>query len=139
MSLLYDMSISKGQRQLASSSYMGYIDPSKSQRIEKVTSYLNTHLQKSIRIKDVADLVNMSETAFSHFFKKRTQRSFTDYLLDLRVGYASKLLLETEQTISEICFESGFNNTSHFNRIFKRKRENTPSEFRSEQRLITKY
>ncbi|MFC2129465.1 AraC family transcriptional regulator [Bacteroidota bacterium] len=139
ISLLYDMSILKGQKQLASPSYFGHIDTAKSRRIEKVTSYMQDHLQDNIRIKDIADMVSMSETAFSHFFKKRTRRSFTDFLLDLRTGRASKLLLETEMSISEICYESGFNNISHFNRTFKKKRGNTPSEFRSEQRLITKY
>ena len=81
----------------------------------------------------------MSETAFSHFFKKQTQRSFTEYLIDVRIGYAAKLIIDSEKNINEICYESGFNNISNFNRTFKNKRGITPSEFRSLQKLITKH
>jgi len=139
LSILYDLSISRNQEILASASYVGHIDPSRSKRIEKVTNYIQESLHNEIRIKEVAEMVNMSETAFSHFFKKQTQRTFTDYLIDIRIGYAARLLMDSEQTISEICFESGFNNVSNFNRTFKKKRGVTPSDFRSQQRLITKY
>jgi len=139
LSILYDLSISRNQEILASASYVGHIDPSRSKRIEKVTNYIQESLHNEIRIKEVAEMVNMSETAFSHFFKKQTQRTFTDYLTDIRIGYAARLLMDSEQTISEICFESGFNNVSNFNRTFKKKRGVTPSDFRSQQRLISKY
>jgi len=139
LSILYDLSISRNQEILASASYVGHIDPSRSKRIQKVTNYIQESLHNEIRIKEVAEMVNMSETAFSHFFKKQTQRTFTDYLIDIRIGYAARLLMDSEQTISEICFESGFNNVSNFNRTFKKKRGVTPSDFRSQQRLITKY
>jgi len=139
LSILYDLSISRNQEILASASYVGHIDPSRSKRIQKVTNYIQESLHNEIRIKEVAEMVNMSETAFSHFFKKQTQRTFTDYLTDIRIGYAARLLMDSEQTISEICFESGFNNVSNFNRTFKKKRGVTPSDFRSQQRLITKY
>ena len=82
----------------------------------------------------------MSESAFSHFFKKRTNRNFIDYLNDIRIGYASKLLYETTQTVSEICYASGFNNISNFNRIFKRKKGHTPSEYRHNiQSVMSRY
>jgi len=139
ISLLHDLSISKNQIQLASPSYFGHIDTAKSHRIEKVTKYLQDHLQDNIRIKEVADLLCMTESAFSHFFKRRTQRSFTDYLLDLKIDRASQLIIESDLSISEVCFQSGFNNISHFNRTFKKKKGNTPSEVRSEKRLIIKY
>ena len=139
LSILYDLAISRNQKVLASPSYVGHIDPSKSRRIQKITSFIQDNLHNEIRIKEVAGMVNMSETAFSHFFKKQTQRSFTDYLTDIRIGYAARELIDSEKTISEICYQSGFNNISNFNRTFKKKRGVTPSDFRSQQRLITKY
>ena len=139
LSILFDLSISRNQKVLATPSYVGYFNPSKSRRIEKVNEYIQQNIQQNIKIKEVADLVNMSETAFSHFFKKRTQRSFSDYITDLRIGYAARQLIETEKNISEICYDCGFNNISNFNRIFKKKRGVTPSDFRSQQRLITKH
>lgn len=139
LSILYDLSISRNQMTLSTLSYVGQFDTSKSRRIKMVNEYLYKNLQNPIRINEVADLISMSPSAFSHFFKKRTQRSFTDYLTDLRIGHAARLLIESEKNISEICFESGFNNISNFNRSFKGQKGCTPSEFRGQQKLITKY
>jgi AraC-like DNA-binding protein/quercetin dioxygenase-like cupin family protein len=139
LSILYDLSTSRNQSTLSSPSYVGQFDSSKSQRIKMVNQYLYENLMNPIRIDDVARIVSMTPSAFSHFFKKRTQRSFSDYLTDLRIGYAARMLIETEKNISEICFESGFNNISNFNRSFRTKKGCTPSEFRSQQKLITKH
>lgn len=139
LSILFDLSISRNQKILATPSYVGHFNISKSRRIEKVNEFIQQNIQQDIKIKEVADLVNMSETAFSHFFKKRTKRSFSDYIADLRVGHAARQLMETEKNISEICYECGFNNISNFNRMFKKKLGVTPSDFRSQQQLITKH
>lgn len=139
LSILYDLSISRNQLILSSSSYVEQFNTSKSRRIKMVNQFLHENLANQIRINDVAELVSMAPSAFSHFFKKRTQRSFSDYLTDLRIGKAAKMLIETEKNISEICFESGFNNVSNFNRSFKTQKGCTPSEFRSQQKLITKH
>lgn len=139
LSILYDMSISRNQSTLSSLSYVGQFDTSKSRRIKVVNQYLYENLQNPIRVNEVAELINMSPSAFSHFFKKRTQRSFTDYLTDLRIGHAARLLIESEKNISEICYESGFNNISNFNRSFKNQKGCTPSDFRTQQKLITKH
>lgn len=139
LSILYDLSISRNQLSLSSQSYVGQFDTSKSRRIKMVNQYLHDNMMNNIKINDVAQLVSMTPSAFSHFFKKRTQRSFSDYLTDLRIGHSARLLIETEKNISEICFESGFNNISNFNRSFKVQKGCTPSEFRSQQKLITKH
>lgn len=139
LSILYDLSISRNQMTLSTLSYVGQFDTSKSRRIKMVNEYLYKNLQNPIRINEVADLISMSPSAFSHFFKKRTQRSFTDYLTDLRIGHAARLLIESEKNISEICYESGFNNISNFNRSFKTQKGCTPKEFRSQQKLIIKH
>jgi AraC-like DNA-binding protein/quercetin dioxygenase-like cupin family protein len=139
LSVLYDLSISRNQVLLASQGYVGQFDARNSERIGRVIAYLQENLINDIKIKQVADLVNMSETAFSHFFKKRTQRSFSDYLTDMRISYAARLILETDRNISEICFISGFNNLSNFNRTFKGRYNCTPGELRSQQQFLTRH
>lgn len=139
LSLLYDLSISRNQATLSSPAYVGNMDMSKSRRINAINDYLLDNLANPIKIQEVAQLVNMSPSAFSHFFKKRTQRTFSDYLSDLRIGYASKMIIESDRNISEICFECGFNNLSNFNRAFKKQKGCTPKEFRSQQKLIIKH
>ena len=93
-----------------------------------------------IRLSDMAELVSMSDSALSHFFKKRTNRNLIDYINDVRLGYATKMLLETTHSISEIAFLCGFNNISNFNRAFKKNKGKTPSEYREAlQKILIKY
>jgi AraC-like DNA-binding protein len=139
ISILYDLSVSRNQTLLASMGYIGQFDTNQSQRVSKVIAYIQGNLQNDIKINQVADLLNMSETAFSHFFKKRTQRSFSDYLTDMRISFASRLILETDKNISEVCFMSGFNNLSNFNRTFKNRYRCTPVEFRLQQQFLTRH
>lgn len=137
LSLLYDLATSRNRISLSTSSYVRQHDTAKSRRIKQVNQYLLDNLDENIKIGDVAELVNMSPSAFSHFFKKRTQRSFTEYLSELRIGAAARLLIDSEKNIAEICYECGFNNISNFNRTFKAQKGCTPSEFRTQQRLVT--
>jgi AraC-like DNA-binding protein len=84
----------------------------------------------AFKMKEVASKLQMSETAFSHFFQKQSFRCFSDFLIDLRLAKACKLILESDMTISEIGYKSGFNNLSNFNRLFKKYRGFSPKEFR---------
>ena len=72
----------------------------------------------------------MSDGAFSRFFTQHTGRNFTEYLIDIRIGMVTRMLIDTSKTIAEICYECGYNNISNFNRIFKKKKGRTPHEFR---------
>lgn len=140
--ILHHLSISPDQKLLLEedSKRDFAIRESKSRRVTKVIKYIQDHFQEEISLTLVAKSVGMSESAFSHFFKKRTNRSFVDYLNDIRIGYAAKKLYETSNTISEICYTSGFNNISNFNRIFKKKKGQTPSEYRENiQKIMTKF
>lgn len=116
---------------LASEGFTPQALKSESNRIQLVYAYLlkNFHLQ-NIKIGDVAALVNMSNSAFSHFFHKYTNKSFSQFLIDLRIGHACKLLLDTDDNINQICYRSGFNNLANFNRLFKKYRSCTPLEYR---------
>lgn len=130
LSILHDLAISRNQRLLSSPTFNSKVDSTKSKRIMKVYDFIQDNYQQQVKLKEVADLINMTETAFSHFFKKRTQRSFSDYILEIRLGHAARMLLETTNRITEICFDCGFSNVSNFNRIFKKRKGFTPSEFR---------
>jgi AraC-like DNA-binding protein len=116
--------------QLASDSYQNVLSKKFESRINKVCSYLQLHFSESISLKQVADLVYMSESNFCKFFKKATSTTFSDYLNDLRINEACHLLLSTEDNISKIAHDSGFESLSYFNRVFLRKKHLTPSEFR---------
>ena len=103
---------------------------SSSRRISKACKYIEENLSKKITLSEVAELVNMSGSAFSHFFKKKTGISFITYVNNLRVARACELLIDTSLSASEICYDCGFNNLSNFNRIFKKKKNCSPKEFR---------
>ena len=140
--ILYHLSISENQKLLlaANNERDFAIRESKSRRINKVIAYIQEHFQEEISLELVASSVGMSESAFSHFFKKRTNRSFIDFLNDIRIGNAAKMLYETSNTISEICYASGFNNVSNFNRLFKKKKGQTPTEYKENvQKFMTKF
>lgn len=100
-------------------------------RIQIAYTYIMQHFENAnFKLADVAHQVQMTENAFSRFFQRQSFRSFSDFLIDLRLGKACKLILETDKTISEICYSSGFNNIANFNRLFKKYRGFTPVEFR---------
>jgi len=116
------------------------INQSKSRRISKVCRYIEENLSRKISLTDVALLVNMSESAFSHFFKKKTGISFITYVNNLRVAKACDLLASTSLSASEICYDCGFNNKSNFIRIFTKRKNMTPIEYRNYiSQLLIKY
>lgn len=137
LSLLHDLAISEEQRVLISLGYSNIHDTPQSRRILKVTKYISENYLQEIKLSDLAIMANMSETAFSSFFKKHLKVTLSDYILDYRIGHACKLLSSTNMTISEICYTCGFNNLSNFNRIFKKRKQFTPSEFRNEELHFT--
>ena len=130
LTLLYELSKCDGARTLASSSYAKIEVTSDSRRVEKVRRYVSEHYREEIRLSQMADLAGMSSAAFSRFFKLHTGRNLSDYIIDMRLGYASRLLVDSSQSIAEIGYACGFNNLSNFNRIFKKRKGCSPSEFR---------
>ena len=87
-----------------------------------------------IRLGTLADLAGMSTSAFSRFFKLHTGNTLREYLINIRLGNAARLLLDTSESIANISFFCGFNNLSNFNRIFKDRKGCSPSEFREKVR-----
>ena len=102
-----------------------------SKRLHAAYQYIRKHFQESgLKMSDVAAEVNLGDSAFSHFFKKATNRSFSDYLIGMRIDHACKLLIESDEQISRIAYLSGFNNMANFNRQFKEMHHCTPMSFR---------
>ena len=131
MSIIHDLSISRDYRILSDSTFnTAEKNQYNSRRIEKVMNFTHQNFHRSISLAEVAKITNMTETAFSRFFKLRTGMTFIDSLTEIRLGHASRMLIETTQTISEIAYDCGFNNISNFNRIFKKKKHCTPKELR---------
>lgn len=131
MYILYELSVADDARVLASSSFSHAERETESRRVQKVKEYVNEHYSEALKLSDIADLVGMSPVAFSRFFRHRTGRTLSDYITDIRLGYAARMLVDSSRNISEICYECGFNNLSNFNRTFKAKRNYTPREFRA--------
>lgn len=113
---------------------------SKSRRIAMVCRYIEENISGEITLSEVANLVNMSDSAFSHFFKRRTNMSFITYVTNLRIAKACNLLASTTLSSLEICYDCGFNNKSNFNRMFTKKKGMTPLEYRRHiTQLLIKY
>jgi len=100
-------------------------------RIEIVYSYIMENYKEDVSVKEVADLINLTEASFFKFIKKHTKKTFTQMINEFRINHATKLLMTTGKTIAEICFESGYNNISYFNRKFKEIIDETPNDFRN--------
>lgn len=130
ISILHYLSISKDMRMLASSSFIQDHVTSGNRRIEMAFQYMRNHYDKGINLEGLARQMSMTEASFSRFIKKRTGLTFIESLNNIRLGHASRLLIDTTMNIAEISFKCGFNNLSYFNRVFKKKYSCTPRQFR---------
>lgn len=128
--ILYVLSKSDGARELATTSFAKVDVESESRRILKVQSFIGSHYMDELRLADLASLVSMSESAFSRFFKLSTSRSVSDYIVDIRLGAAARRLVDTTDPVSTICYDCGFNTLSNFNRLFRKHKGCSPTEFR---------
>lgn len=130
MSILHDLSISRNIKTLSEPFFSNEKPTYNSRRIEKVFEYMNANYSKHITLAEVSKIANMPEASFSRFIKKRTNKTFIDSLNEIRLGHASRMLIDTTYTVAEIAYKCGFNNISNFNRLFKRKKLCIPKEFR---------
>lgn len=130
MSILHDLSTSRNMRTLSDSTFSLADFSYSSRRVEKVMEYINMNFDKPVSLAEVARIANMTEVSFSRFFKSRTGISFIDSLIEIRLGHASRKLIDTSESVAEVAYNCGFNNISNFNRIFKKKKGCTPKEFR---------
>ena len=129
ISVLHILSVSSHQKVLCPVT-VNTSDFANSDRIKKVYEYIAQNYQEKIKVSEMAQLLHMTETTLSRLIKQRTGRSFIDFLNDYRIGFATRWLTETNQSVAEIAFRSGFYNISNFNRTFKKSKGCTPGEYR---------
>ena len=129
LSILNDLSSSEDFEYLASISHQIPTSDQKNQKVNKVINYIIDNFHKDIKLEDVAKVANYSQAAFCHFFKQHTQKTFVQFLIELRVSNACKMLRNSDFNISQICYECGFNNVSNFNRQFKKITGLCPSDY----------
>lgn len=127
---LLDILVKSKSFKILSSPYFHSIDSSsEAQKINKVFDYIFTNFRKEIRLNEVAQIVPMSESAFCRFFKEKTGRTLIDYIKEVRIGHAAKLMLEGRHNIAEACYSSGYNSISNFNTHFKEIKGVPPRQF----------
>jgi AraC-like DNA-binding protein len=129
-SILHDLSISRNMRTLSDAAFNQDKLNYNSRRLEKAFEHMNKNYDKQVTLKELSKLVDMTEVSFSRFIKKRTGKTFVDSLNEIRLGHAARMLIDTTHSVAEISYHCGFNNISNFNRIFKKKKNCTPKEFR---------
>ncbi|MBQ8158847.1 MAG: helix-turn-helix domain-containing protein [Prevotella sp.] len=129
-SILYELSKFDNARELASSAFAKVEVASDSKRIMKVKNYIDQHYKDEMSLEQLASLVGMTPTAFSRYFKQHTGKNLSEYIVDIRLGHAARQLIDTTDSISEICWSTGFNTLSNFNRLFRKRKGCNPTEFR---------
>ncbi|MUH36487.1 AraC family transcriptional regulator [Zobellia amurskyensis] len=117
--ILSDLSKHESYQLLSSTSFVNAFQKADNLRMDKIYAYVFENFNDGISASDVAKMTGMNKSAFSRFFKKVHKKPFTRYLNEIKVGYASRLLLENKESITSIAYLSGFNNISNFNRQFK--------------------
>ncbi|MBU2996834.1 AraC family transcriptional regulator [Cellulophaga baltica] len=129
LQILNKLSKHKKIRKLASQGFINSFNETKSDTQDKIQAFIFKNFNKTITLDEVAQIAHMNTSAFSRYFKRVNKKPFSRYLSEIRIGYACKLLLENKFNIATICYESGFNNISNFNRQFKLIMNCTPSQY----------
>lgn len=112
------------------------VDRKDNDRMDDIYNYIRENFKEHISLDEISDQVSMTVPAFCRYFKKISRKTFTKFVNEYRVVHASKLLAESSMSITEVSFESGFNNFSHFNKSFKEFTEKSPSAYRKEFKNI---
>ena len=115
---------------LSSYGFSNVLNEEKVKRMNKVFKYITINYKENITLESIAEIAHMTPQAFCKYFKERTHKTFIEFVNEVRIGHACKLLFEDNYNILQICYESGFNNLSNFNRQFKKITGTSPIEYR---------
>ncbi len=129
LGLLHQLSL-VDQKEVLSSTDMRQYATEPSKRLDAVLKYISDNYSSNISLQDVADIACMTTNSFCRFFKKMTNKSFTQFLNEVRVRNASRLLLEDNLTVSEVCYMVGYNSITNFYKQFKHVTGITPNGYR---------
>ncbi|MEM8897908.1 MAG: helix-turn-helix domain-containing protein, partial [Bacteroidota bacterium] len=130
-SILHEMAVSEDQR-LLTSTLKEIKDYYQHDPLLDLHQIIHMRYKEKLTLEEVAEKLKMSVPSFCRFIKKRTGKTFIQYVNEIRIAHASRQLIETDQTIAEIAFASGFNNLANFNRLFKKKKQMTPTTYRTQ-------
>lgn len=131
ISILYDLANSRNQRLL--SNYVSQNNQfENSPKIEKMYAFIQNNFHRHVTLGEISEMMNMSQVTFNRFMKHRTGKTFVEYINDTRISYATRWLIESDLSIGEIGYKCGFNNIANFNRVFRKAKDCTPTEFKIE-------
>ncbi len=130
LNIVHILANSTDYQLLAGETYNNNLKRADTDRMNRVYDYIMEHFRRKISLEEVANLVYMTPTSFSRFFKSHSNKTFSQLLSEVRIGHASKLLIEQDVPIAQACFKSGFYTLSNFNRQFKRIHKISPSDYK---------
>ncbi|WP_100074142.1 AraC family transcriptional regulator [Chryseobacterium camelliae] len=132
LGILDELALTQDFRILNAGKYYLQTQVEDNDRINVIFNYVKDHFREQMTLEEIADLANMKVPSFCRYFKKITNKTFTQFVNEYRITHSLKLLAEQPLSITEVCFESGFNNFSYFNKTFKEYVKKSPSQYRKE-------
>jgi AraC-like DNA-binding protein len=129
LNILHKLSVTNDYHYISSSNYTNTHKISETERMRIVHEYVLKHFKENINLSTVASLSNMTEAAFCRYFKSRTNKTFSDFVKEIRIGNACKMLQDENKSISQTCYESGYNTVSNFNNQFKSLKGVSPLQY----------
>jgi len=126
------LSGTKEYHSISGVSYQNTFDEHETHRINTVYEYVLKNFRQEIALKDLADLLHMTPTSFSRYFTMKNNKPFSKFVAEIRIKHACKLLIETDDSVSRICYECGFNTLSNFNKQFKEIMMKRPYQYKKE-------
>lgn len=128
--ILNNLSQTDNIKLLASSGYTNTLREGDTLRMNRVYAHIMKNFYRKITISELASLINMTPTSFSRYFKTHANKTFSEFVSEIRIGHACKLLIDQKKNASQACYESGFRTLSNFNRQFKTITKRTPLEYK---------
>jgi AraC-like DNA-binding protein len=136
LDILNDLALTEYYSLLNADGYAFEVNPQDNKKIEIVFEYVSRNFTQPITLNEISEKVNMTIPAFCRYFKKITGKTFTQFVNEFRIVHATKLLAENTTSITDICYESGFNSFSHFNKLFKIFTGKSPLKYRNEMKQL---
>jgi AraC-like DNA-binding protein len=129
--VLYQLSNVKDYTLLSSPGYQPAVKRKEAKRMSLIYDYILENFDKKLTLEELSELINVSPATFCRLFKKSMNMNFTDFVAEVRIGHACKILMDTDLSIAEVCFLSGYNHMTHFNKKFKQLMGKSPKQYRN--------
>jgi AraC-like DNA-binding protein len=136
LSILHELAISEDAKMLNADGYSMEVGRQDNDRINVIYDFVNNNYKRTITLEEISNEANMTIPAFCRYFKKISRKTFIQFVNEYRIVQACKLMSDGNYSIAEICYESGFNSLSQFNRLFKASTKQSPSEYRKELKQL---